>query len=104
EQEYERAQTRLREIETELARLTSDGKIRRSAVDAETVAAAIEHLADILAGQNPSAANLLLSQHIDQIACGPDGSVMIRTCKLGALAGSLDLVISRGETDTGNAV
>ncbi len=61
-------------------------------VDAQQVVDRLNRLAEVLAAQNPSHTNLELSLHIDAIRCYQDGRVVVRTCKLGGLAGSTDLL------------
>lgn len=91
EANYEEALGRMAEIDAELAAID----VETSQVEAVSIEGVVDHLMqlpDILASQNPSACNVLLSQHIDGIYCRRDETVMIRTCKLGALAGAIDLV------------
>jgi hypothetical protein len=52
----------------------------------------LDHLADVLANYGPTVGNLELSLHIDRIDCAQDGTVTMRTCKLGALTGAVDLL------------
>jgi hypothetical protein len=65
-------------------------------LDIDRVVEALNRLDDVLARGNPAAANIELSMHIDRIDCHPDRRVVVRTCKLGALAGAADLL--RAET------
>ena len=58
----------------------------------ETVIQNLQHLSEILAANNVSATNLCLAQHIDTISCNSEGRVVVRTCKLGALAEVRDLL------------
>jgi hypothetical protein len=71
-----------------------DARRRRAGavVDAVQVVDRLNRLADVLAAQNPSRTNLELSLHTDAIRCYRDGRVVVRTCKLGALAGSAVLL------------
>ena len=58
----------------------------------------------ILAKQNPTLGNLELSLHIDKIVCSPDGTVTMRTCKLGALTEAVDLLASGDGDEAGKSV
>jgi len=49
-------------------------------------------LSAVLAGGNPSALNVELALHIDRIAYYEGGRVVVRTCRLGALAAAANLV------------
>lgn len=51
----------------------------------------LDHLADVLATNDPTRGNLELSLHIDRIDCSSSGSVVLRTCKLGTLPESAEL-------------
>ena len=89
---FDIAQARIQEIVADLNALSARSNARDLAVDPERIIDGLQHLEDILAGQNASAVNLMLSQHIDGIYCDSAGRVVVRTCRLGALAGALDLV------------
>jgi len=103
EEEFERAQHRLKDIAVELASVGTQDDRKRTAMDPDAVAGEDVSQLQESAGQNPSAANLMLSQHIEGIYCGPDGRVVVRTCKLGALAGALDLVPRQARIDDDSA-
>lgn len=92
EAQFQQAEERIKSIEAELSETAACGQQKRDALDPELVAERLEHLDQILASENASAANVMLSQHIDGIFCDEDGMVTIRTCKLGALAGALELL------------
>lgn len=94
QEQYRQALERQQGIESELTQLNAAAENHRSLVDADRVAAELNRLETILNGGNASAGNLLLSQHIEGIYCDQDGRVVIRTCKLGALAGAIDLLSS----------
>jgi uncharacterized protein (DUF433 family) len=61
-------------------------------VDPEQIADRLNRLAEVLAANNPTRGNLELSLHVDVIRCYEDGRVVVRTCKLGALAGTTELL------------
>jgi predicted transcriptional regulator len=92
ENDLERALRRQQEIEGQLAEVDALRRRAGSVVDAEQVVDRLNRLADVLTTQNPSRTNLELSLHIEAIRCYQDGRVVVRTCKLGALAGSTDLL------------
>lgn len=92
ESPFEEAEARIKAIDAELSETAAHGQQKSEALDPELVADRLEQLDEILASENASAANVMLSQHVDGIFCDQDGEVLIRTCKLGALAGGLDLL------------
>ena len=92
ETQYEEGEKRTQEIATELAEMQFRSDQAIECVEPERVVDCLQQLDDILASENPSAANLMLSQHIEGIYCNQEGRVVVRTCKLGALAGAIDLV------------
>lgn len=92
EAQFEQAEARINTIEAELSEATARSQIKRDAVNPGLVADYLERMDEILASENASATNVMLSQHIDGIYCDEDGTVIIRTCKLGALSGALDLL------------
>jgi DNA-directed RNA polymerase specialized sigma24 family protein len=52
----------------------------------------LNRLPEVLALNNPTLGNLELSLHIDRIDCFKAGKVVMRTCKLGALAGAAEFL------------
>lgn len=98
QEKYDRSQDRIATINADLNSSGARSRAREQAIDPARIAACLQKLEGILAGQNASATNLMLSQHIDGIYCDTDGKVVVRTCRLGALAGSLDL-LPRQEVD-----
>lgn len=54
--------------------------------------AALDRLETCLANDNVTLANVELALHIDTITCDQEGRVLVRTCRLGALHGALDLL------------
>ena len=94
EAQYTQAEQRLHEISSDLLQLTVASNQQAVVLNPQIVVDRLKHLAQILSGQNASATNLLLSQHIAGIDCHPEGKVVVRTCKLGALAEALDDVLS----------
>jgi hypothetical protein len=92
EEDMEMAVRRQQEIDQQLAEADAMWQQAQTVVDAQQVVNRLNRLAEVLAGQNPSRTNLELSLHIDCVRCYQDGRVVVRTCKLGALAGSTDLL------------
>jgi hypothetical protein len=92
---------RQQELEHQLAEVTALQQQARAVVDPEQVVDRLNRLAEVLAQNNPSRGNLELSLHIDQIRCHQDGRVVVRTCKLGALAGVMGLVSNTPAAEAG---
>ena len=92
EKEWQDASVRQQEIEAMLADEERQHERLDEVLDPSQVLVRLERLEEILAGSNPTMANLELSFHIDRIDCFGDGRVVLRTCKLGALTGAADLV------------
>jgi hypothetical protein len=97
EKDVEAAVQRQQEVERQLAEVDALRRRAETVVDAQQVVDQLNRLAEVLATQNPSRTNLELSLHIDAIRCYQDGRVVVRTCKLGALAGSTDLLVRPGD-------
>ncbi|MDB5310438.1 MAG: Resolvase domain protein [Gemmataceae bacterium] len=95
------ALVRADELQADLAALTSAAHDARTVADPATVADRLNRLAEVLGGQNPSRTNVELARHLDSVRCFPGGRVVVRTCKLGALAGAADLVGGPGRAVTG---
>ncbi len=103
EGELERAMTRIQQIEAEqMARLAGTQQ-RQQVLDPQEISERLQRLATMLNEGNASAMNLMLSHHIDSIWCDDSGHVVIRTCKLGALAGDLTLFITDSSRLQGSA-
>jgi DNA invertase Pin-like site-specific DNA recombinase len=92
EADWEAAVVRQQEIERLLAEHEHHQEHLAEIVDPEQVVDRLNRLPEILALNNPTLGNLELSLHIDRIDCLDDGKVIMRTCKLGALAGAADLL------------
>ncbi|MEK6259894.1 MAG: recombinase family protein [Planctomycetota bacterium] len=92
EKQLDGVTTRLVEIEHELSSDAVHLERISQIATPEAVAANLQRLSQILASNNVSAANLCLAQHIDTITCNSDGRIIVRTCKLGALAEMQDLL------------
>jgi DNA invertase Pin-like site-specific DNA recombinase len=92
EKDFNDALQRQRELERQLAERQAPHQGVRAVVEPEQVVARLNRLAEVLAQNNPTRGNLELSMHIDHIRCHKDGLVIVRTCKLGALAGAVELL------------
>jgi uncharacterized protein (DUF433 family) len=95
EKEVDAAILRQEEIDRQLLEADALRRHARAVVDPEQVVDRLNRLADVLAGQNPTRTNLELALHIDNIRCFQDGRVIVRTCKLGALAGGKELFANK---------
>jgi hypothetical protein len=100
EADLEKAVQRRQQIEQQLAQAEAQHRQAQAAVDPQLVVDRLNRLADVLAVHNPSRTNLELSLHIEAIRCYQDGRVVVRTCKLGALAGSLELFSQAQESSS----
>ena len=90
--EYKETDRRIKDIDSQLGQRLSKTDRLRDLVTPETVADRVVRVGRILEGDNASAVNLELAQHIESIRCGPDGIVSVRTCLLGAIANPLELI------------
>lgn len=90
--EYSAADQRQLEIDSQLGQLVSKTARLGANITPETVAGRLEQLETILEGENASAVNLELAQHIASIRCSPNGEVTVKLCILGAIADSADFV------------
>jgi len=92
EGELEKALVRKSELECHSTEYANTQTRVEEVLDPNAVVKQLNRLADVLAANDPTRANLELSLHIDQINCFDDGTVVLRTCKLGALTGAVDLL------------
>jgi hypothetical protein len=84
------ALARVTEIEWLIQNHEAESRKLQAMVDPADVAERLDCLSGVLATTNPSAGSVELAHHIDRIDCFSDGGVVLRTCKLGALAGAVD--------------
>ncbi|HBN78765.1 MAG TPA: hypothetical protein DD473_23730 [Planctomycetaceae bacterium] len=94
--DWVRDRDRMDEIQQKLHSLTSHSQIVDELVNPELVAERFLQLSETLSGENASAMNVLLAQHIDGIYCDQDGNIHLRTSKLGVITDALEL-LPRGE-------
>ncbi len=69
----------------------------------EQVVDRLEHLAEVLAANNPTRGNLELSLHIDRITCFRNDRVTLRTCKLGVIPDLVQRVSSSAVRPSDNS-
>jgi DNA invertase Pin-like site-specific DNA recombinase len=94
EDEMRLAVARKEEIKTALLQLDGQQDYADGLLNPSAILKRLARLDELLGANNPTAGNLELSLHIDRIACFSDGRVVMRTCKLGALAGTTNLLRS----------
>lgn len=104
ESNWSRSLERQHEIESLLAEHACQDEVLRQIVDPQQVVSRLKRLADVLASNNPTQGNIELSLHVDRIDCFPDGNVQMRTCKLGAVAGAVELLASDDGTPVDHSV
>jgi hypothetical protein len=100
ESDVEATLRRLQEIESQLGDADALQRCAETILKPEPIMDRINRLAEVLDAQNASRTNLELSLHIDVIRCFQAGRVVVRTCKLGALAGSIELLARPEEAST----
>jgi hypothetical protein len=91
EQQYEAALERIADVEQSIEERLVESQTIHLVTDPAAVAERLNRLAEVLAGNNPPLGNIELAHHIDRIDCYADGKVVVRTCKLGALTGGVEL-------------
>jgi hypothetical protein len=92
------------DLERQLAEHEAARERIRTVVNPQQTVDQLNRLAEILAGDNPTRGNLELALHIDSIRCYQDGRVVMRTCKLGALAGVAEVVANPNAGEACDAV
>ena len=99
EARYADAKARLQQFEAELAGRDDQAERRRQLYDTRMALERLGRLADVLAGGNVTLGNLELGRHIDRIDAFADGSVVMRTSKLGIFEGAVAL-LARADVPT----
>ncbi len=89
--QYDAAKQRITQIDGDRSRLAIEQEEWQQVVEPRAVAEALANLHDVLEQDNCSAGNIHLAHHIEGIYCDDVGNVTIRTCKLGALAGAVEV-------------
>ncbi len=100
ETEFNEAIVRKQEVETELGGLDHEAKRVDQVLDVDLAVERLRHLDDVLARDNPTAVNVELVQHVEQILVHPDGRVEMRTHRLGIFEGLPELLAL--PTDSGD--
>lgn len=91
QKDYAQAKQRISEIDRQLREAQTLSSNAAELVNLESVAERLERLGGLLDGENASAINIALAQHIESIRCDPEGKVRLRMCTLGALANPLEI-------------
>jgi DNA invertase Pin-like site-specific DNA recombinase len=104
EERYQQALDRVGELDQKLTSLQQRERCVEEVVDAKRVLQKLQILDEVLGRGNPSDINFELSLHIDGIDVGADGTVIMRTCKLGCFEGASELlaVADQQEGSMGN--
>lgn len=89
---YQEAADRVGELDQRLALLQQRERRVEEIVDPQRVLRKLHTLDEVLGRGNPSDINFELSMHIDGIDVDADGTVMMRTCKLGCFEGAQELL------------
>lgn len=92
EGELTSAVARIRELKAERAAAAVVADRIRQVADSATVADRLNRLGQVLSSHNPTRTGIELALHIEGIHVHPDERVVVRTCKLGGLAGGVELV------------
>lgn len=87
ERQFQDAMERQREIEAELAALNHEVTCVEQQLDANMVIKQLQRLADVLAGVNPTEINMELTRHVEAIRVHANGTVVMRTHRLGVFEG-----------------
>jgi non-ribosomal peptide synthetase component F len=89
---YGEAKARLCRIEADLAGQDGHAERRARLLDPRAALERLGRLADVLVSGNVTLGNLELGRHIDRIDAFADGSVVMRTTKLGVFEGAAPLL------------
>mgnify|MGYP003133729412 CR=1 FL=1 len=89
------------EIENRISELESASSKTQEALDPVAIVERLDSLAKLLEGDHVSAMNVALSQHIEGIYCDDTGKVVVRMCRLGALANPEEMLqlLARPDVD-----
>ena len=98
EAEYGAALERQQEIDAQLVESEVQGQRLEGLFEPQAVIDRLQRLDQVLAESNPTLGNLELAMHIDRIDVFKDGHVVLRTCKLGVL-GDTSQLLSDCEAD-----
>jgi predicted transcriptional regulator len=92
EVEYANAKARVRELESALEGLDGLVEQQRKILDPRDVLERLQRLADVMASGNVTMGSLELGRHINHIVAYPDGTVVMKTNKLGVFEGATALL------------
>ncbi|MEQ8853247.1 hypothetical protein [Gimesia sp.] len=93
------------EIENRISELESASSKTQEALDPVAIVERLDSLAKLLEGDHASAMNVALSQHIEGIYCDDNGEVVVRMCRLGALANPEEMLqlLARPDVDVSDS-
>ncbi len=100
EASWQQASERRQELENVLSERDAQYEHVLVSVDPTRVIDRLDRLAEIMATNNPTMGNIELSLHIDRIDCFSNGSVAMRTCKLGSLGDAALLLATKDDAVT----
>lgn len=89
ESDYAAALDRIAEIEVLLHRQAAEETLASQIVDSRSIVSSLNSLSSILADDDPSMANMMLSMHIDRIDVFNNSRIEMRMCKLGSCPESI---------------
>ncbi len=92
EQEFNAALSRKQKLEVDLTGLAHEVERADKVLNVEGVIDRLLRLSELLGNANPTALNIELSRHVEQILVHPDGRVTMRTHRLGAFEGVTELL------------
>jgi site-specific DNA recombinase len=92
ENQYQRSADRAQAIENQMSDLNGHTERLDDALDARQAIEVLARLEEVLGSANVTDGNFQLSLHIDRIDVSGDGTIIMRTCKLGAFAGAAELL------------
>ena len=102
EGQWAAAADRQQEIQAELSELSHAVLRAEELVQPDQVLERLDQLAQVLAANDPTRANLELSLHIDRIVCHHDETVTMRMCKLGIMPDAVEMLSPAAPASTGN--
>ena len=96
--EFDRVDRESESLRAELAAMASLDRKIEEAMDPKDVMSRLHRLSDVLSSANATETNFELSLHIEAIRVDADRRVEMRTCKLGAFNGAVEL-LSEGKCE-----
>ena len=92
EAEFDQATARRQQLEADLSGLDYEAKRVDEILDVDLAVKRLRHLDEVLARGNPTAVNVELARHVEQILVYPDGRIEMRTHRLGIFEGLTELL------------